>query len=28
MVIVRHPDLPTATEIARRFASDLHLYAA
>ena len=27
MVIVRHPELPEALEIARRFAADLHLYA-
>jgi biotin carboxylase len=28
MVIIRHPDLPQALEIARRFAADLHLHAA
>ena len=28
MVIVRHPDLAAAMEIAQRFASDLQLYAA
>ncbi|MGH3259861.1 MAG: ATP-grasp domain-containing protein [Streptosporangiaceae bacterium] len=28
MVIVRHPDLPQALDMARRFASDLHLYAS
>jgi formate-dependent phosphoribosylglycinamide formyltransferase (GAR transformylase) len=28
MVIVRHPDLETAWEIANRFAADLQLYAA
>ena len=28
MVIVRHPDLPQAMDIARHFASDLHLYAS
>ncbi len=28
MVIVRHPELPAALEIARRFAADLHLYAS
>jgi hypothetical protein len=28
MVIVRHPDLSQAMDIARRFASDLHLYAS
>jgi len=28
MVIVRHPDLATTIEIADRFATDLHLYAA
>ncbi len=28
MVIVRHPELPPALEMARRFASDLHLYAS
>jgi formate-dependent phosphoribosylglycinamide formyltransferase (GAR transformylase) len=27
MVIVRHPELPAALEIARRFAADLRLYA-
>ena len=27
MVIVRHPDLPKALEIAQRFAAELHLYA-
>jgi len=27
MVIVRHPDLPQALEIAQRFAAELHLYA-
>ncbi|MBV9204654.1 MAG: ATP-grasp domain-containing protein [Actinobacteria bacterium] len=27
MVIVRHPDLPAALEIARRFAAELHLHA-
>jgi len=27
MVIVRHPDLPQAMEMARRFAAELHLYA-
>jgi biotin carboxylase len=27
MVIVRHPDLPQAMEIAQRFASELHLFA-
>jgi formate-dependent phosphoribosylglycinamide formyltransferase (GAR transformylase) len=27
MVIVRHPELPKALEIAQRFAADLHLYA-
>jgi len=28
MVIVRHPDLPQTLDMARRFASDLHLYAS
>ncbi len=28
MVIVRHPELPQATEMARRFAADLHLFAS
>jgi biotin carboxylase len=28
MVIVRHPDLPQATEMAHRFAADLHLFAS
>ena len=28
MVIIRHPDLPTALEIAQRFAAGLRLYAA
>ena len=28
MVIVRHPELPEALEIAQRFAADLHLYAS
>jgi biotin carboxylase len=28
MVIIRHPDLPTALEMAQRFAADLRLYAA
>ncbi len=28
MVIVRHPDLPQALDMARHFASDLHLYAS
>jgi biotin carboxylase len=28
MVIVRHPDLSQTLEMARRFAADLHLYAA
>jgi biotin carboxylase len=28
MVIVRHPELPQAMEMARRFAADLRLYAA
>jgi formate-dependent phosphoribosylglycinamide formyltransferase (GAR transformylase) len=28
MVIVRHPELPEALEIARRFAAELHLYAS
>ena len=27
MVIVRHPELPRAMEIARRFAAELHLFA-
>src|SRR6516162_5935989 len=27
MVIVRHPDLPKALEIAQRFAAELHLFA-
>ena len=27
MVIVRHPELPQATEMAHRFAADLHLFA-
>ena len=27
MVIVRHPELPKALEIAQRFATDLHLFA-
>jgi biotin carboxylase len=27
MVIVRHPELPQALEIAQRFAADLHLFA-
>jgi biotin carboxylase len=27
MVIVRHPDLPVATEMAQRFAAELRLYA-
>jgi biotin carboxylase len=28
MVIIRHPDLPQALEIAQRFAADLRLYAS
>ena len=28
MVIVRHPDLPQAMEMAQRFAADLHLFAS
>ena len=28
MVIVRHPDLPQALDMARHFAADLHLYAS
>jgi formate-dependent phosphoribosylglycinamide formyltransferase (GAR transformylase) len=28
MVIIRHPDLPQALEIAQRFAAELHLYAS
>jgi hypothetical protein len=28
MVIVRHPDLAPALEIAQRFAAELHLYAS
>ena len=28
MVIIRHPELPMALEIAQRFAADLRLYAA
>ena len=28
MVIVRHPELPQATEMAHRFAADLHLFAS
>ena len=28
MVIIRHPDLPTALHIARRFAAELQLYAS
>jgi hypothetical protein len=28
MVIIRHPDLPQALEIAERFAADLRLHAA
>jgi biotin carboxylase len=28
MVIIRHPDLPTATHIAQRFAAELQLYAS
>ena len=28
MVIIRHPDLAPALEIAQRFAADLRLYAA
>jgi biotin carboxylase len=28
MVIIRHPDLPAALEMAQRFAADLRLYAA
>jgi formate-dependent phosphoribosylglycinamide formyltransferase (GAR transformylase) len=28
MVIVRHPDLPQALEMAQRFAAELHLYAS
>ena len=28
MVIVRHPDLPKAMEMAQRFAAELHLFAA
>jgi hypothetical protein len=28
MVIIRHPDLPAAQEIARRFAAELRLYAS
>jgi formate-dependent phosphoribosylglycinamide formyltransferase (GAR transformylase) len=28
MVIIRHPDLAQALEIAQRFAADLHLYAS
>ena len=27
MVIVRHPELPKALEIAHRFAAELHLFA-
>ena len=27
MVIVRHPELPKALEIAQRFAAGLHLFA-
>jgi len=27
MVIVRHPELPRATEMAQRFAAELHLFA-
>jgi len=26
-VIVRHPELPPAMEMAQRFAADLHLFA-
>jgi hypothetical protein len=28
MVIVRHPELPQAMEMAHRFAADLHLFAS
>jgi len=28
MVIVRHPELPQAMEMAQRFAADLHLFAS
>jgi len=28
MVIVRHPELPFATQMARRFAAELRLYAS
>jgi len=28
MVIVRHPELPRAEEMAHRFAADLHLFAS
>jgi hypothetical protein len=28
MVIIRHPELPQAMEMAGRFASDLHLFAS
>jgi hypothetical protein len=28
MVIIRHPDLASAVEIANRFAAELHLYAS
>ena len=27
MVIVRHPELPQAMEMAQRFAAELHLFA-
>jgi hypothetical protein len=27
MVIVRHPELPKAMEMAQRFAAELHLFA-
>jgi len=27
MVIVRHPELPQAIEMAERFAAELHLFA-
>jgi hypothetical protein len=27
MVIVRHPDVEPALDMARRFAADLHLFA-
>ena len=28
MVIIRHPELPAALEMAHRFAAELRLYAA